>query len=206
MVTISYAVTACNEHKELKRLLDQLVENKREVDEIVVQVDYETVTEDVMHMLRFEYSKDIASIIKHPLNKDFAAFKNNLKSKCSKDWILFIDADEYLSDELIDGLPGILILNNGLDLIWLPRVNTVYGLTEEDIARWGWRVDEHGRVNYPDLQSRLCKNTADIKWEGKVHEKLVGAKNFAALPEDYDLIHPKTIDRQRMQNNFYNTL
>lgn len=205
MVSLSYAVTACNEHVELKRLLDQLVKNKREVDEIVVQVDYETVTERVMDVLS-SYSNDIASIIKFPLNKDFATFKNSLKSKCSKDWILFIDADEYLSDELIECLPGILILNNGLDLIWLPRVNTVEGLTEEDITRWGWRVDEHGRVNYPDLQSRLCKNIADIKWEGKVHERLVGAKTFAALPEGFDLIHEKTIERQRQQNNFYNTL
>ena len=40
----------------------------------------------------------------------------------------------------------------------------------------------------------------------KVHERLAGWKTIANLPEGYDLIHPKTIDRQEKQNDFYSTL
>ena len=34
-----------------------------------------------------------------------------------------------------------------VDLIYLPRVNTVEGLTDEHIQKWRWNVDEKGRVN-----------------------------------------------------------
>jgi hypothetical protein len=40
----------------------------------------------------------------------------------------------------------------------------------------------------------------------KVHERLTGWKTIANLPEGYDLMHPKTIDRQEKQNKLYETL
>ena len=43
MATISYCVTAWNEHEELDRLLTQLLKYKRQEDEVIVQVDI-TVT------------------------------------------------------------------------------------------------------------------------------------------------------------------
>lgn len=63
-------------------------------------------------------------------------------------------------------------------------------------------------VAWPDYQTRIYKNHPDIKWEGKVHERIVGHKTMTALPaeEVWALIHEKTIDRQRKQNEFYTTL
>ena len=46
MKTISYAITACNEHVELERLLDQLNEHIRPEDQITVQLDT-TATDEV---------------------------------------------------------------------------------------------------------------------------------------------------------------
>jgi len=46
MPSISYAITACNEHVELDRLLNQLSSSIRDEDEIVVQMDI-TATEEV---------------------------------------------------------------------------------------------------------------------------------------------------------------
>jgi hypothetical protein len=46
MPSISYAITACNEHVELERLLSQLTEHIRPEDEIVVQMDI-TATDEV---------------------------------------------------------------------------------------------------------------------------------------------------------------
>jgi len=82
----------------------------------------------------------------------------------------------------------------------------VEGLTEEHVIKWGWRVDENGRVNYPDSQSRIVKNIPPIKWVNKVHERLVGARTEIELPEGYDLLHHKTIERQERQNLFYSNL
>jgi hypothetical protein len=61
-------------------------------------------------------------------------------------------------------------------------------------------------VNYPDYQTRICTNKPEIRWINKVHERLSGWKTIAEMPYGLDLIHPKTIERQEKQNNFYNTL
>jgi hypothetical protein len=99
-------------------------------------------------------------------------------------------------------------MNPGVDVMLVPRINTVEGLTEEHIKKWGWRVDEKGWVNFPDLQWRIYRNTLEIKWKNKVHEVLDGFKIHSMLPkmEEYSLYHPKTIERQEKQNEYYETL
>jgi hypothetical protein len=202
MPSISYAITACNEHIELERLLNLLNINIRGIDEVVIQLDI-TATKEVEEVC---YKYPFFTLIQFPLNNDFASFKNNLKSKCNRDYIFQIDADEYLSEELLLSLPEILELNPEVELYAVPRINTVEGLTQEHIQKWGWNVNENGWVNYPDYQTRIFKNIPEIKWINKVHERLNGAKNMVFLPEGYDLIHPKTIGRQEKQNQFYNIL
>jgi hypothetical protein len=94
-------------------------------------------------------------------------------------------------------------------MIAVPRVNVVQNITQDHIARWGWRVDERGWINWPDFQLRVCRNTPDIKWENKVHEKLVGWKTASNLPfsnDEWALLHFKTIERQEKQNNFYSII
>ena len=44
---ISYAITVCNEHKEIKKLLTFLFEHKRKEDQVVVQMDT-TATKEVL--------------------------------------------------------------------------------------------------------------------------------------------------------------
>jgi len=202
MPTISYAITACDEHAELERLLNQLDTNIRDIDEVVIQLDT-TATDKVKEVC---YNYPAFTLWEFPLNKDFASFKNHLKSKCNRDYIFQIDADEYLSEELILSLPQIVEMNPEIELYAVPRINTVEGLTQEHIQKWGWYVNQDEWINYPDYQTRILKNIPDIKWINKVHERLVGAKEIVPLPEGYDLIHPKTIKRQEKQNNFYNTL
>jgi glycosyltransferase involved in cell wall biosynthesis len=202
MPTISYAITACNEHVELERLLQQLDSNIRDIDEVVIQLDT-TATDEVKEVC---YKYPAFTLWEFSLNGDFASFKNNLKSKCTRDYIFQIDADEYLTPELLQYLPEILELNPEIEMYAVPRINTVEGLTQEHINKWGWFVNEKGWVNYPDYQQRIFKNIDRIKWINKVHERIIGAKVTTPLPEEYDLIHPKTIERQEKQNNFYNTL
>ena len=198
MPSISYAITACNEHIELARLLELLKNNIRPEDEIVIQLDIDNATKEVRTIAN-KYTM-------HPLNGDFATFKNHLKKFCTKDYIFQIDADEYLSEALLTSLPEILELNPEVELYAVPRINTVEGLTSEHINKWGWYVNENGWINYPDYQTRILKNIPEIKWINKVHERLVGAKNIVPLPEGYDLIHPKTIERQEKQNQLYEKL
>jgi glycosyltransferase involved in cell wall biosynthesis len=203
MLRISYAITACNEHVELERLLDLLTNNIRPEDEIVVQMDI-TATEEVKAVV----NKYKLMNYFHPLNSDFAAFKNNLKSLCTKEFIFQIDADEYPHPFLLESLPEILEYNYNVDVFLTPRINTVEGLTEQHIQQWGWNVNDKGWVNFPDYQWRIWKNSSKIKWINKVHERLDGFNEYSLLPqsEEYCLFHPKDIKRQEKQNQFYSTL
>jgi hypothetical protein len=94
-----------------------------------------------------------------------------------------------------------------VDVYLVPRINTVSGITEEHIQKWRWSV-EGDRINFPDYQWRIYKNIPSIKWINKVHERLDGFKIYSTLPaqDEFCLLHPKTIDRQEKQNQFYNTL
>ena len=200
---ISYAITAHNEAEELNKLLKQLTEGKEPGDEILVQLD-DKATDKV----KFVVDSHPVRSITFPLNNDFATFKNNLKDNCTGEYIFFIDADEYLSEHLLKLLKQVLETNSQVDCYGVPRVNTVKGLTEEHIKKWGWVVKDD-KINWPDYQTRICKNVPHIKWVGKVHERLEGWQVSSVFPadfEDWALYHPKTIERQEQQNNYYNTL
>lgn len=214
MASISYAITVCNEINELKHLISWLEPFVRPEDEIMVQADTAKVTKEVKDYLdainvEFETKKISFHRIYHTLRNDFAQFKNNIKEHCSKDWVFFLDADEYPTEVLIRNLSPLLDLNFEVDVVNVPRINTVEGLTPEHISKWGWRVDEKGHINWPDYQTRICKNKKEIRWENKVHERLVGFLSISHLPHENDfwaLVHPKTIARQEKQNSYYETI
>ena len=203
---ISYAITVCNEREEIERLISFLLKHKRDEDEIVVLMDDTQGTQEVWDYL-ISVEPQLGLLNRLPLNKDFAQFKNNLTQHCTGDYIFQIDADEIPNEFLIENLPFIL-KENGIDLIYVPRVNTVEGLTYEHVQKWRWNVNEKGWVNWPDQQSRIYKNSPEIRWEGKVHEKIVGVKTITAFPNEevYALYHPKQIERQERQNEFYETI
>lgn len=207
---ISYAITVCNELEEVKRLLDLLLENKRVEDEIIVLMDTTKASDELVSTLRHYEMHNMDHVIVWPgeFEGHFADWKNKLTSHCSGDYVFQIDADEYPHPHFIESLPAIVEANPDVDVYLVPRVNTVDGLTQEHIQKWGWRVDNNGWVNWPDWQHRIYRNDGNIKWRNKVHEILVNHKQFTYLPvsEEYALFHPKTINKQEKQNNYYNTL
>jgi glycosyltransferase involved in cell wall biosynthesis len=211
MIKLSYGITVHDEADELNRLLEVLVHKTDKEDEIVICVDGEDdAVEHVLQSWTQQYGHDGMKIIKiyqRKLDGDFAAQKNSVIENSTGDYIFHIDADEYPSDGLLEYVKPVLEAND-IDLIWVPRVNTVDGITEEHIQQWGWRVSESGWVNYPDYQSRIFKNTPELRWQNKVHERIMGAKNYSHLPpnETLSLYHPKTIQKQEKQNKFYETL
>ena len=204
---ISYGITVHNEADELKKLLNVLIDNIDSEDEIVVCVDGD------VDAVRFEldvftqkyHQQNFIKVYQRKLYKDFAAHKNSVIKNSSGDFIFHIDADEYPNKILLQQLKQILEMND-VDLIWVPRVNTVEGMTQVHIQKWGWRVTENGWVNYPDYLSRVFRNDENIRWTRPLHELIRGAKTYAHLPphEELSLYHPKTIEKQEQQNMFYN--
>ena len=204
---ISYAIPVCNEHVELEKLLSFLVKHIDENDEIVVQCDKGNTTPEVYKVLNI-WKNGPLKIIEFPLNGDFASFKNNLKNHCSGHWIFQIDADELPHESLIINLKELLKLNTNTEMLMVPRVNTVDGLTQEHINKWRWGVNKKGWVNWPDYQTRIIQNSPKIQWKSKVHEVITGFSTKSLLPmeEEWCLYHPKNIDRQEAQNKFYDAL
>ena len=161
---ISYAITVCNELEEITNLLNFLQLNIRPDDEILIQYDELSVTDEVKdYITLMDSMHKNHKVIGFPLNKDFATFKNNLKSNCSGDYIFQIDADEIPNAALIEHLPT-LIEQNPVDVIFVPRVNIVQDITQEHIDKWRWNVNDKGWVNWPDYQLRIYKKTDDIEW------------------------------------------
>jgi len=205
---ISYAITVCNELKEIQRLIPFLLENKREEDEIVVLYDVKNGDINVEEYLRSASSEGEFTWHKYPFDGHFANMKNSLTEECNGDYIYQIDADELPTKSILEDLWAILDMNKTIDVLLVPRINTVEGLTQEHIQKWGWNVNKKGWVNFPDYQWRIYRNDGNIKWKNRVHEVLEGYEVISQLPpeDEYCLLHDKTIEKQEKQNNFYDTL
>ena len=204
---ICYKILTHNETDSLEKLLDFLFENIKETDHIIVVDD-------------FSDSPTRKTLSKYVESNQYDYFQNKLEDDFSKqhnyadslvrdefDYIFSIDADELPNKWLIENIHEILE-SNDIDLIWVPRINTVEGITEEYIQQWGWRVNEKGWVNFPDYQGRIYKNDESVHWENPVHEIVTGAKKVSHFPteEEFCLYHPKDIQRQVKQNELYSKI
>lgn len=210
MVNITYAITVCNELEEITNLINFLQPRIESDDEILIQYDSDSATQDVTDYLRIlsQLHNSNIKVIGFPLNNDFASYKNNLKNHAQGIFIFQIDADEIPSEYLVNNMRELLDSNKDVDLFFVPRVNTVKGLTKQHIKKWKWNVNENGWVNFPDYQTRLYRRTSDIEWQGNVHERIVGYNTLSVLPqqEEFCLYHHKQIDRQEKQNAYYDTI
>ena len=94
---------------------------------------------------------------------------------------------------------------NEVDLVWVPRINIVNGITDFHLNLWRWRTTDDGWINFPDYQARIFRNSDEIKWVKPVHEHIDGCKTYSHLPpqEELTLKHEKDIKRQEVQNKLY---
>lgn len=205
---ISYAITVVDEHVEIQRLIEFLLKCKKPSDKIIILFDASKKSLAVEEYLRSHSVNGEFIWYKGEFKRNFSDWKNELNALCSGDYIFNIDADEIPHENLITNIHAILELNPEIDAYYVPRVNTVEGITESHIAKWNWRVNEKKWINYPDPQLRIYKNKSEIRWVNKVHETLTGCKTTSQLPfeEEWSLYHPKDIQRQEKQNQFYNTI
>jgi hypothetical protein len=209
MINVTYAITVVNELEEITRLVDFLLPRIGKEDDILIQYDEGKVTKEVKGYLDIvsQLNKKV-TVIGFPLNDDFASFKNNLKNHAQGIFIFQVDADEIPHEYIVTNMSQLLESNKEVDLFFVPRVNTVKGLTSEHVKKWGWQLNEEGWVNWPDYQTRIYRRTSEIEWVGKVHERIVGYNTMSILPQEevFSLKHPKDIKRQEKQNEYYETL
>ena len=210
MINITYAITVCNELEEITKLIDFLKDKIEKEDEILIQYDEDSASDAIKNYLKIisQLHNTNIKVIGLPLNNDFASYKNNLKTHANGIFIFQIDADEIPSEYLMENIHEFIEYNKDVDLFFVPRINTVEGLTKEHIKKWKWNVNDAGWVNFPDYQTRLYRRTSEIEWQGKVHERIIGYNTLSVLPseEQYCLYHNKKIERQEKQNAYYDTI
>ena len=204
---ISYGITVHNEADELNKLLEILIHNSQEEDEIIICDDYsDEDTQFVIQSWTQQYGHNkLIKVYQRKLDGNFSDQKNSVIENSTGDYVFHIDADEYPHEILLQQLPQILELNDGIDLIWIPRVNTIEGMLQKHIQKWGWRVSDKGWVNYPDYQARVFRRDESIRWTRPLHEYITGCETYSHLPpqEELSLYHHKTIDKQEQQNQLY---
>ena len=215
---ISYGITVYNEYKEIDNLLFHLSKHIRDEDEVVVTQDVSKIGTGVFEedfqalekiIEKYEYGSyfNNLKVTTFNFNKDFSALKNHTKENCSGDYIFHIDADEIPNKVLLKQLPQILEIND-TDLVFVPRINIVNGITEFHMNLWKWRQTEQCCINFPDYQARIFRNVDHIKWVKPVHEVIDGATTYSHLPphEQLTLKHEKEIARQEVQNKLYDQI
>lgn len=226
MKKITYAITASTEINELKLLLEVLMSN---IDfssagdyELLIQLDSSNYDKSLYdYIVELIDSNDglAITLVLYPLNNNFADFKNNLSKYSKGEYIFQIDADELLGDMLLDSVKLHALLDlNSVEFYMIPRINIVVGITDEYVRSQGWTHEfkgfsveeglQHKSINYPDYQGRIYKNLPEIKWVGKIHERIVGHKTMTFFPqhEEYSLTHIKSFEKQILQNDFYKKL
>jgi glycosyltransferase involved in cell wall biosynthesis len=156
---ISVLICTHNEGDYIRQLLTKLTSFIKQdktgvLWNIVVVDDYSTDTE-TRTILESEFRKDI-TLYSHPLNANYAQHKNFGNSKCTGDWILNLDADEWVTDDFLGYIPLVIDANPQIDAYALPRLNTVDGLTLDHVRKWGWIItkdDEHRTIKVLDKDS-----------------------------------------------------
>lgn len=161
---ISVTIICKNEESRIRKCLDSVTW----VDEIVV-VDSGS-TDKTLDIVR-EYTDKII------INKDWPGFglqKKLAVDKASNDWILSLDSDEVVSDELRDEIQGIV---NKLNDKTVYRLNRLTSFCHKFIRHSGWHPDRIVRLfnkkhyNFNDSlvhEAVDCKGAKRVDLKGKL--------------------------------------
>jgi glycosyltransferase involved in cell wall biosynthesis len=208
---ISYCICVHNESDTLEKLLSLLNDHKDKNDEIIILDDF---SDNPQTLSILEKYKPYTQIIKHSLNKNYGAHKNEFGKYAKGKFLFQIDGDECPTETLILNIKDIIQSNSTTELFFVSRINDYVGVTNEHAKQWGWRLtpcsvcDDRLIVNHPDYQGRIFLNEPSrIRWDRRLHEKIEGHLKYSFIPaDDYELalFHYKTIEKQLETNIRYN--
>lgn len=205
MKSITYAITVCNEHEEINRLLSFLIPSIRHNDDILVLYDSKNGSPAVMDVI----AKHKVPFINRPFDDHFGRHKNFLIDRCNGDYVFLLDADEVPQLTLLNSLPEFLEKDMG-DLLVIPRINIIPDMTTKQNETLKLRMHPHlGYYNWPDYQARIFKNNVGIRYDEDqhLHEMLKSDKVVTANPSPMlALWHVKYVNKQMKQHDYYETL
>ena len=147
MISLSLCMIVKNEEKVLKRCLDSI---KDVVDEIII---VDTGSTDNTKNIAKEFTTKIYDF---KWIDDFSAARNYSFSKATKDYIIWLDADDVI---LKKDMEALLKLKENLD----KKVDMV-------LLKYNTGFDENGNVNFSYYRERILKREKKYMWVSPIHE------------------------------------
>lgn len=177
---ITAVILTKNEEKNIKECILSL----KWVDKIIVVDDYST--DNTVQIAR----ANRAIVYKRNLNGDFSSQRNYAISKAETDWILMVDADERISEELRNEILGVLDFKSEKEAYYLRRVDCI----------WGKKIKfgEQGNVS---LIRFFKKN--NNRFNGKIHETLISKSKTGKLNNPIIHFPHQTTSEFLKEINFY---
>lgn len=166
MISISLCMIVKNEERVLKRCLDSV---KDIVDEIII---VDTGSHDKTKDIAKKYTDKIYDF---KWEDDFSKARNFSFSKATKEYILWLDADDVILNEDKEKL---LELKSSLD----KNVDIV-------MMKYNIAYDKNGEATYSYNRERLVKRDKEYKWVSPVHEVIVPSGNI--IFSDIAISHKK---------------
>lgn len=174
-------------------------------DEIVIVDNYST-NKDTNDILNYYQTVDLPymRICRYHLNNDYSVYKNYMISQCTKHYIFYLCANEYMTSKQIRDICNIVRHNLIVEMFYLPRINIYSQDNQDDVLKYAHNNylytsktdnDMYIKIDWPDFQGRVFKNLPHIKWYGMVHPYITGEKTYCKLPmeEKYAILNDKIL-------------
>ena len=159
MASISLCMIVKNEEKVLERCLKSIY---KAVDEIIIS---DTGSTDKTKEIALKYTPFVYNF---EWNDDFSAARNFSFSKATKDFVMWLDADDIITEE------------NLLKIIDLKK-----RLNDTDIVMMKYHTafDEEDNPTFSYYRERIIRRDCPHKWKGRVHEVIEcsGRKSYSEI-------------------------
>ncbi len=170
---ITYTISVCDELNTLKKSLENITGSLISGESLLIQFDSNNGSNDVKLFLdncNLDY-------ITYEFTGDYASMKNNLLNNINTQWVFHLDGDEYIDKNCLE-------INREL----ISKYNKV--IDGFVIKRNDFNIDTN-ETEQIDWQLRFFKNRKWIKWEGLIHEGIVGVDKIMNI-NYYQINHLRT--------------
>lgn len=146
--TLSVCLIAKDEEETISRVLTCA---KEFADEIIV---VDTGSRDNTKNIAKTFTK---KVFEFEWNDDFSSARNFAFDKASCDFLMWLDADDFVTNENIEKIKDLKCSQNNFDVC---------------MCKYALDIDEKGKAHFIFDRERILKRSQNFKWVGKVHESI----------------------------------
>ena len=183
MSDLTIVILTKNEEKNIV----EVIQNAHKVAEQVIIVDSGS-TDKTIELAE----ENGAKVVYRAWDNDFAAQRNFALEHVQTEWVLYLDADERINDELVDGIKKVMQAPKDVMYKFIRR-NSAFG-----------KDFKHGVLG-PDSVVRMFPKDK-VHWEDKVHERPVGDLPVITLQGFLKHYTYKDFDQYISKMNSYSTI